>query len=80
MADATGARGQTVSRHIRAEYEAVGLNPDDCNQCGTPYDNGAESYWFACAFHDGYIEGWMDAFIAEDVVGLRRAATGESGK
>ena len=62
-----------MSRYIRAEYEAVGLEPNDCGPCGTPYGTGSEAYWFACPFHDGYIEGFTDALLAHDVTGMGRA-------
>ena len=55
-----------TARYTYAEFQAAGLKPKECDG-GTfrgRSDDGVE-YWFACEYHEGYIDGFTDARLAE---------------
>ncbi len=54
-----------MSRYTRREFQEAQIEPDTCDV--GPYNESptapeiAESYWFACAYHSGYIDGYDSA-------------------
>ena len=48
-----------TARYTYAEFQAAGLKPQECD--GNPYEHKDGKYWFACDYHEGYIDGYTEA-------------------
>ena len=48
-----------TARYTYPEFQAAGITPDECD--GDPYPHEDGKYWFACNYHEGYIDGFTDA-------------------
>ena len=68
-----------MSRCTRSEFQRAGLEPEKCD--AGPYNESPtapetdESYWFACAYHSGYIDGYEVALTegaSEDAAKWRK--------
>ena len=47
-----------TERYTYAEFVAAGVEPRPCDGTAYRYEDGVE-YWFACNYHEGYIDGFM---------------------
>ena len=50
-----------TARYTYAEFQAAGIEPQECD--GGPYPHEDGKYWFACDYHEGWIDGieeWQD--------------------
>ena len=51
-----------TARYTRAQFAEAGLEPGPCD--GEPFNEHPlapetpDSYWFACDYHQGYIDGY----------------------
>lgn len=52
------------ARYTLAEFNHAGLSPDDQCDYGPYGDPGEDAYWFACDYHEGYIDGHAEASAA----------------
>ena len=51
-----------TARYTYAEFQAAGLKPSTtCDGCLYTPDGSDIQYWYPCAYHEGYIEGYADA-------------------
>ena len=48
-----------TARYTYAEFQAAGIKPQECD--GDPYPHEDGKYWFACDYHEGYIDGYTEA-------------------
>ncbi len=50
-----------TARYTRAEFAEAGLEPGPCDGAEVKRDAAGRrilSYWFACDYHEGYIDGY----------------------
>ena len=52
-----------TARYTYAEFQAAGIKPQECDgfpRSQTP-DGTDIQYWYPCAYHEGYIDGYTEA-------------------